>query len=415
MASGHIQSMASALKVPSREVALGSECRILSQPPMAGKGSRYRRVNLVFLIRNLAIGGAERQLVELASNLDRNKFDVTVLTLYGGGELVEDLTRAGVRTVSLGKKGRWDLSSITFQLVSVLRKLKPDILHSELTAQNLLAVMAKAVLPGTRIVWGVRSSNLDDRRRDWLSLLNCRVEIWSSRLPDLIISNSIAARNYHSAAGLAGARMVVIPNGIDTERFAPDRKAGLRCRASLGVPDGSLAIGIVGRLDRIKDHGTFLRAAAIFARSRVNAKFICFGGGPGDYLFELRQLAGLLGLTDRVVWAGSFRDMPSAYNALDICCSSSFGEGLPNAIAEAMACGVPCVVTDVGDSALVVGDTGEVVPPRNPEALAAGWVALADHMRQTPALGKAARERIESRLRLSAFIRNTSDALLALL
>ncbi len=415
MASGHIQRMASPVKVPSGEVAQGNECFLSSQPQMARRGRFSRRVNLVFLIRNLAIGGAERQLVALASNLDKDIFDVTVLTLYDGGELLGDLNRAGVRTVSLGKKGRWDLSSITLQLVRVLRKLKPDILHSELTAQNLLAVMAKAVLPGTRIVWGVRSSNLDDRRRDWLSLLNCRVEIWSSRLPDLIISNSIAARTYHSTAGFAGARMVVIPNGIDTECFAPDRKAGLRCRASLGVPDSSLAIGLVGRLDRIKDHGTFLRAAAIFARRRPDAKFVCFGPGPGDYLLELRQQARLLGLTDRVVWGGSFRDMPSAYNALDICCSSSFGEGLPNAIAEAMACGVPCVVTDVGDSALVVGDTGVVVPPRSPEALAAGWAALANRMSQTPALGKAARERIESRLSLPAFIRNTSEALLALL
>jgi len=372
-------------------------------------------VKLVFLIRNLGIGGAERQLVALATNLDRNKFDVTVLTLYGGGEFLEDLARAGVRAVSLGKKGRWDLSTITLQLVRVLRQLKPDILHSELTAQNLLAVMAKAMLPGTRIVWGVRSSNLDDRRHDWLPLLNRRVEIWLSRLPDLIISNSIAARNYHLAAGFAGARMVVIPNGIDTERFTPDRQARLRCRAAWGVPEGSLAIGLVGRLDRIKDHGTFLRAAAILASSRADARFVCVGGGPDDYLRELRLLAGQLGLRNRVVWLGSLTDMSSAYNALDLCCSSSFGEGLPNTVAEAMACGVPCVVTDVGDSALVVGDTGVVVPRRNPERLAAGLAALADRVRQNPALGKAARERIESRLSLSAFIRNTSEALLSLL
>src|SRR5713101_8338655 len=176
--------MANPVKVPSGEVAQGNECRISSRPP--GEKDRYhRRVKLVFLIRNLGIGGAERQLVALATNLDRNKFDVTVLTLYGGGEFLEDLARAGVRAVSLGKKGRWDLSTITLQLVRVLRQLKPDILHSELTAQNLLAVMAKAMLPGTRIVWGVRSSNLDDRRHDWLPLLNRRVEIWLSRLPDL--------------------------------------------------------------------------------------------------------------------------------------------------------------------------------------------------------------------------------------
>src|ERR1700757_5071329 len=120
--------MANAANVPSGEVAPGNECRISSRPP--GENRYHRRVKLVFLIRNLGIGGAERQLVALATNLDRNEFDVTVLTLYGGGGFLEDLTRAGVRAVSLNKKGRWDLSSITWHLMRVIRELKPDILHS---------------------------------------------------------------------------------------------------------------------------------------------------------------------------------------------------------------------------------------------------------------------------------------------
>ena len=397
------------------DITQGDEYPISGSSPMAGKDGYQRRLNLVFLIRHLAIGGAERQLVALAKNLDKNKFEITVLSLYGGGELLEELTSAGVCAVSLGKKGRWDLSSITLQLISVLRKLRPDILHSYLTAQNLLAVMAKAALPGTRIVWGVRSSNLDDCHRDWLSRLNCRVETWLSRFPDLIVFNSVAGRKHHLAAGFAPGRTVVIPNGIDTDRFTPDRNAGLRCRRSWGVPENSLAIGLVGRLDRIKDHETFLRAASILARSRSDVRFVCIGGGPDHYLRELRLLADQLGLANRVVWLGSYNDMSSAYNALDLCCSSSFGEGMPNAVAEAMACGVPCVVTDVGDSAMVVGDTGVVVPPRNPERLAAGLAALADRMKQNPALGTAARERIESRLSMSALLGDTSEALLALL
>jgi glycosyltransferase involved in cell wall biosynthesis len=406
--------MANPVKVSSGEVAQGNEYRTSSRPPV--EEDRYhRRVKLVFLIRNLGIGGAERQLVALATNLDKNKFDVTVLTLYGGGEFLEDLTRAGVRAVSLNKKGRWDFSSITPHLMRVIRELKPDILHSYLPGQNLLAVMAKVVLPGTRIVWGVRNANLNDRHRDWLSRVTCRTEIWLSRFPDLIISNSVAGQNYHLAAGFAGERMVVIPNGIDTDRFAPDRKAGLRCRASWGVPSSSLVIGVVGRLARIKDHGTFLRAAAIFSRSRADTRFVCIGSGPDDYLRELRQLGAVLGLSKKVIWLGSVTEMPAVYNALDICCSSSFGEGLSNAISEAMACGIPCVVTDVGDSALVVGDTGVVVRRRNPEMLAAGWAKLADRMAQDPALGGAARRRIESRLSMSALISKTSVELLALL
>ena len=414
MASGHVQEMAKPVKVSSGEVAARNECRISSRPPIQ-KGRYHQRVKLVFLIRNLGIGGAERQLVALATNLDRNKFDVTVLTLYGGGEFLEDLTRGGVRAVSLNKKGRWDLLSITWHLIRVIRELKPDILHSYLTGQNLLAIMAKMALPGTRIVWGVRNANFNDRHRDWLSSLTCRTEIRLSRFPDLIISNSLAGQNYHLAAGFAGKRMVVIPNGIDTDRFAPDRRAGLRCRASWGVPSSSLVIGVVGHLARIKDHGTFLKAAAIFSRSRADTRFVCIGSGPDNYLRELRQLGAVLGLNGKVLWLGSVAEMPAAYNALDIYCSSSFGEGLSNAISEAMACGIPCVVTDVGDSAMVVGDTGVVVRRRNPEMLAAGWAKLADRIAQDPALGGAARRRIESRLSMSALISKTSEELLALL
>jgi glycosyltransferase involved in cell wall biosynthesis len=399
----------------SPDVGRGAQRQNLRAPLTAAQGRHQKRVKLVLLIRSLGVGGAERQLVALAANLDRNIFDLTVLTLYSGGELLEELTRAGVPVVSLNKKGRWDLWSVTVQLVRVLCKLQPNILHSYLTGQNVLAVMASAALPKTRIVWGVRASKLDSRHRDWLSLVNCRLELWLSRFPDLVISNSVAAKNYHLAAGFAGAPVVVIPNGIDTERFVPDRQSGLRCRALWRVPDDSFVVGLVGRLDRLKDHGTFLRAAAIFARNQADAKFVCIGGGPDDYLAELHQVTAQLGLSNRVLWLGSLNDMCSAYNALDICCSSSFGESLPNAIAEAMACAVPCVVTDVGDSALVVGDTGVVVPPRNPQALAAGWVALADRMTQDPQLGNAARARIESRLSLSALIRDTSEALLALL
>jgi glycosyltransferase involved in cell wall biosynthesis len=408
--------MASARKLLSHDIDRGTECEILEAWARAAPGRCRKRVKLVLLIRILVIGGAERQLVALATNLDKDLFDVTVLTLYGGGELLNELGRAGVRIVSLNKKGRWDFWSITVQLVRVLRKLRPDILHSYLTGQNVLAVMVKALLPATRIVWGVRSSELDKRHRDWLSRVNCWLELWLSRFPHLVISNSVAARDYHLAAGFRRARVVVIPNGIDTRRFAPDRESGLKCRASWGIPDRSLVIGLVGRLNRMKDHETFLRAAAIFAHSRGDVKFVCIGGGPDNYLGELRRLVAQLGLTDRVIWLGSLTDMPSAYNALDICCSSSaFGEGLPNAIAEAMACAVPCVVTDVGDSALVVGDTGVVVPPRDPYALAAGWAALADRMTHNPALGNAARDRIESRLSLPALIRDTSEVLLRLL
>lgn len=392
--------------------------------PIAGKHSlrtRHgtdRRTRLVFLAKNLALGGAERQLVTLAKGLDRSIFEVTVLCLYGGGELTRELTSAGVSVISLDKSGRWDLARFSRRFVAVLRKLQPDILHSYLTIQNLLTVFVRPALPAAaRVVWGVRDSNMDMRQYDWFVKSTGWLESRVSRFADLIIFNSNAGRNYYLASGFAGSRIAVIPNGVDTRRFAVDRASGSQLRASWRVPERSLLIGIVARLDPMKDHHTFLRAAAILANSRADARFVCIGAGPERLTSDLKILAGELGLGDKVIWPGLLlHDMPAGYNALDICCSSSsFGEGTSNAIAEAMACGVPCVVTDVGDSKLIVGETGLLVPPKNPEALSAGLAVMADRLSENLQLRDAVRARIESRLSLTALVRNTSDTLLGLL
>jgi glycosyltransferase involved in cell wall biosynthesis len=256
---------------------------------------------------------------------------------------------------------------------------------------------------------------MDKRQYDWLAKSTSWLESRVSRFADLIIFNSNAGRKYHLASGFDESRVAVIPNGVDTRRFAVDKASGARLRASWRVPEASLLIGIVGRLDPMKDHQTFLGAAAILANSRTDARFVCIGAGPKRYASGLKTLAGELGLGDKVIWPGLIlHDIPAAYNALDICCSSSYGEGTSNAVAEAMACGVPCVVTDVGDSELIVGETGILVPPKNPEALSAGWVAMAERLSENPQLARVVRERIESRLSLAALVRKTSGILLDL-
>lgn len=402
----------------STEVDVTEECKTVEWHSLRTRHGTDRHTKLVFLTRDLAIGGAQRQLVTLVKGLDRSIFEVTVLCLYGGGELIRELTNAGVSVILLDKGGRWDLARFSRRLLAVLRKLQPDVLHSYLTGQNLLTVLVRPALSATtRVVWGVRASNMDMRQYDWLAKSTSWLESRVSRFADLIIFNSNAGRNSHLAAGFDGSRTAVIPNGVDTTRFAVDRTSGSRLRASWRVPDRSLLIGIVARLDPMKDHQTFLRAAAILTNSRFDARFVCVGAGPELYTSGLKTLAGDLGLADKVIWPGLIlHDMPAAYNALDICCSSSsFGEGTSNAIAEAMACGVPCVVTDVGDSKLIIGETGVLVPPKNPEALSAGWVAMAERLSENPQLLDAVRERIESQFSLAALVRKTSECLLNLL
>jgi glycosyltransferase involved in cell wall biosynthesis len=389
--------------------AVEDECAARVKPwkrPKAGG-----RLKLVLLIRSLTVGGAERQLVSLAKALDKKMFDITVVCLYGGGAFEEDLRTAGVPVISLGKKGRWEIFGFLKRLTAELRKLQPDILHSYMTFQNILAVLLKPALPATRIVWGVRASNVP--RRAWLDKLSFRVEAMLSRFADLIVFNSAAGRDYHLSAGFAASRTEVIPNGVDPRFFAFEPESRSILRAAWKIPDDSFVIGVVGRLNPMKDHWTFLRAAIIFAGRRPDARFVCIGNGPAKYLHDLRSFADQLALTDKVVWHPFLDDMPSAYKALDICCSSSaYGEGTPNCVIEAMACGVPCVVTDVGDSRLIVNDLGIVVPPKNPEALADAWTTMARQITDKPYLRGLVQESVASRFSVSSLATKTTHALL---
>jgi len=370
-----------------------------------------RRLKLIFLIRALGVGGTERQLVELAKALDRGVFDVAVLCFYSGGPLANELVAAGIPVVSLRKRGRWEIVRFLARLAAELRRRRPDIVHGYLTGPNLMASVMKAILPSTRIVWGIRASTFETTGP--LERMLARLEALLSSSADLVIVNSAAGLDYCRAAGFVRDRCTLIRNGVDVTRFSPAAAPKSRQRTLWGIQADALVIGLIGRLDPMKDHPTFLRAAAILAQSRPAARFVCIGDGPQAYLSQLRALAAQLGIGEKVVWTGTIDDMPSAYGALDICCSSSFGEGTPNCVTEAMACAVPCVVTDVGDSRIVVGETGEVVPPRDPAALAAGLEAMARRIALDPQPGIAARERIVAGFSLPRLVRETSHALVA--
>jgi glycosyltransferase involved in cell wall biosynthesis len=368
---------------------------------------------ITFLIRSLGYGGSERQLVALAKGLHEHRHSVMVAVFYSGGPLEKKLLEAGVTVQGLDKRGRWDLFGFLLRLVRILYEEKPDILHGYLGTPNILTVLLKPIFPHVRMVWGVRASNVDLNRYDWLSRLSYKVERRLSRFADLIIANSRSGLDYAVASGFPKNKMVVIPNGIDTDRFCPDPKARQRIRAEWGVTESEKLIGLVGRFDPMKDHPTFLRAAALLAQERENVRFVCVGDGPAGYRRELRALGEDLGLTRRLIWAGVRADMPAVYNALDIATSSSaYGEGFPNAVGEAMSCGVPCVVTDVGDSAWIVKETGRVVPPGDPEKLTLGWADVINQLYEnhSPMLGDP-RQRIVEEFDLEALYERTYEAL----
>jgi glycosyltransferase involved in cell wall biosynthesis len=361
----------------------------------------------IFLLgRSLGIGGAERQMVLLAIGLKALGYEVNVGLFYCGGVLERELTDRGIPIVDLGKKGRWDVAGFLLRLARALRAVRPDVVYSFLGTANTVATLVRPFAPRFRLLWSIRASNMDFNHYSWASRFGYRLECALARSPDLIVSNSRAGLEYAAGNGFPRERIVVVPNGIDTERFRPDPALRRAARAQWRLGEREVAVGLLARIDPMKDHSTFLRAAALVAPERPDVRFLCIGEGPEDYRRKLRELAEAEGIGDRVLWPGPAADPVPALNGLDIACSSSSeGEGFSNAVAEAMACARPCVVTDVGDSALVVGDTGLVVPPRDPQALAVALTSALDRLGSDA--GSRARERVVNGFSVARMVERT--------
>ena len=382
--------------------------------------SDLSRIRLVFLTRSLQRGGAEGQMVTLAGLLDRDVFDVSVCAIYGGGPLREVLEDASIPVYVVGKRGRWDGAEFLLRTVMVLRRFDPDILHSYMVLANITAALTAPLLPGAHIVWGIRGSAIDLSPYPRSFRLFARLERALARRAHLIIANSYRGRDDYVAMGYPRERMAVVPNGIDTSWFRPSRAEGRALRRQWGVRDDEALIGLVGVLDPVKDQMSFLRAASLLASERSNTRFVCVGptprgSGRGHYADALQSLSRELRLDSRLIWAGERTDMPAVYSALDLATSASASEGFPNCVAEAMACGTPCVVTNVGDSAAIVGKSEWVVPAGDATALAAAWNCVLAGLPETaPSIRRSVRRRITTCFSLEALRRETERHLIAI-
>ena len=386
------------------------ELQATMAPVPQGVERSSRAMNVMLLTRDLKYGGAQRQLAVLAKGLHERGHRVVVAQFYSGGPLEQELLEAGIPIRPLQKRGRWDLLSFFLRLVQVMREERPEILYSYLT--DLVTLALKPRFPSTKIVWGIRSSNKDFSRYDWCMWISYKLTFRLSRFADAVIANSQAGRNDHIALGYPRAKVAVIPNGINTQRFRPDLEARHRVRSEWGIQDHEQVIGIVGRLDPVKDHPTFLQAVTSLTQERNHLRFVCVGDGPLEYRDSLLQLTRSLNLTERVIWLAGRGDMAAVYNGLDLLVNSSTTEGFSNVIAEAMACGVPCVATDVGDSAWLMGNLGEVVSPRDPVALAKAMGKVLNRRPQNPA---QIRQRIVEQFSVEKLVADTEQALLKLL
>jgi glycosyltransferase involved in cell wall biosynthesis len=344
----------------------------------------------------MRVGGAEVQLSSLARGLDRAEFAPTVVSFHSDGELLDELRAADVPVVTVGMRGRRDLLGLLWRVAGAVRGSRPDVVYSYLDFPNAVAAALKPWMRGSRLIFGIRASDmrLAERDRVWRAIF--AAERLLAGAADLIICNSWAGRAHLVACRFPEDAITVVANGIDSNCFRPDAKARRRARAELGLVETDLAVGLVARLDPMKDHQTFLRAAAELAADVPEARFVCVGDGTDQYVGELRSLGQSLGLGDKVIWTGARSDVPALLNAFDIATlSSAYGEGYPNVVGEGMAAGLPYVATDVGDAARIVGDAGIVVPTGTPSALSSAWRRLAAlGPDERGRIGTAARARI---------------------
>ncbi len=361
------------------------------------------------MARSLESGGTERQLVALAKSLDKDRFDVTVCLFYDQGELRKDLKgQKGIRLVSMDKKGRWDMLPFLVRLTLLLKREKPHAIYSMLPVPNIIGLTCARLGSKAKIVWGIRASRRELPKGDPLPGIAYFLETQLSRFCNLVIANSKAGKIDIVKRGFPESKIDVIENGIDTQRFSFRERGRERIRKDWGASSGDTVIGIVANVRPVKDHETFLRAASLLAEQRKHIKFVCIGGGSTD---ALKVMSEELGLGDQIIWTGPFQEMPVAYSALDILCSTSLAEGFSNVIAEAMSCGRPCIVTDVGDSASIVGKNGFSVPVQNPERLASAMENMILRLESEPDICKKARLRIVDNFDTSVLAARTSKAL----
>ena len=347
-----------------------------------------------------------------AWNRSGERIETAVVSLLDRGPIGQQIAALGVPVHALEAGRQVPNPASALRLRSIVRGFRPDVVKTWMYHANLVGgVVAKTT--GTPVVWGIHHATTDRRS---LSARTAAIVAASARLsrlvPSRIVCVSEAGLREHAAAGFAADRLAFIPNGIDVELFARNDAERTRVRAELGIASSTPLVGIVGRVHPDKAHGVFLSAAAQVRRQHPGVRFLLCGTGTAATDLEMTRLVQQHGLGDATFQLGARQDMPAVYSALDLLVSSSATEAFSLTIAEAMSAAVPCIVTDVGDSASIVGSTGSVVPAGSPDRLAEAilrMLALTTDARRT--LGRDARVRIEQNFSLASVACRYADLL----
>ena len=367
-------------------------------------------MKIMHIISGLSDGGAEAVLTRIC--LASYQYQHLVISMSDCGKYGRRLEQAGISVFTLNMpnqpKGRLTLSGLR-RLWRLLCRECPDVVQTWMYHADLVGGSMSRLAGIRAVCWGIRHSNLESGKSSRSAILAGHLCAKLSRwIPSKIISCSQNAAELHKALGYDSQRIVVIPNGYDLSLFQPDPGAGRAIRHTLGLNAVRPLIGLVGRFDPQKDHAGLLAAFSRVLAAGYDTDLVLIGAGLNPENVTLNEWITALDLQDHVHLLGQRHDIPALMNALDLhVLSSCYGEAFPNVLAEAMACGTPCVTTDVGDAAMIVGDTGWVVPPSDPNALALAIQTALQARAQTQTWAErqhAARARIEKNFSLESMV-----------
>lgn len=362
-------------------------------------------IRVSFVITGLHVGGAEMMLWKLLAAINRRRVEPSVIVLTDEGDLGERIRDLAVPLTAIGlRRNRFSLDGL-LRLRKALKAQRSEIVQGWMYHANLAATVACATLRGrTPVLWNIRMTPTDLGSQKYLTALTIWLGGKLSWSPAKIVNNSLASALDHEKLGYRRDKHVIIPNGFDLNVFKPSPASRRQLRRDLGLHDETILIGMIGRYDPMKDHTNFLSSAAMLLRLSPGAHFVLAGAGVDEQNEQLTKHLARLGIGRHVHLLGPRNDIPSLMAALDVfALSSARDEGFPNVVGEAMACGVPCVVTAVGECAHIVGDTGKVVAVRNAAALADALHALLElGPQERKVLGERARQRVAEHFALDA-------------
>jgi glycosyltransferase involved in cell wall biosynthesis len=352
---------------------------------------------VLHIITGLSTGGAERMLLKLLTGMNRQQFELSVVSLTTEGELGPSIRELGIPLVTLGMRPGRATPLDLLRLGQAIRRISPNVVQTWMYHADLLGGFAARLVGVPTVCWNIRHSNFDMSEDKWHTRQTARACAWVSRwLPKVIVCNSRNAAAIHQQLGYEATKFRIIPNGFDPHQYRPDPEARASVREELGLKHDAILVGLIARFNPQKNHLGFIEAASRLLDQAPDVHLVLVGKNIDENNVVLRRWIHEKGKTERFHLLGLRPDIARLTAALDVAVSSSsHGEGFPNVVGEAMATGVPCVVTDVGDSSWIVGDTGNVVPPGESVALCAALYNMVSKSREERVkIGEMARRRI---------------------